>query len=146
MATQGMQGVEEQRTAGYRVAGILIGPLLRIIIIVLLSLGLCVIVFAGETDQYSGDCDLNSGSYATLGLSREQCSKMGQMSDRFRNDTAEARAEIAEKHLELRKLAEDPTTDPYTVNKIERELSRLEQEVVEKARQGRSSEKLGQRI
>jgi len=34
-----------------------------------------------------------------------------------------------EKRLELGRLSEDPKTDPYAINKVERELNTLEQEL-----------------
>jgi Spy/CpxP family protein refolding chaperone len=40
-----------------------------------------------------------------------------------------------EKRLELRKLSEDPQADPYAINKVERELNSLEQELSRRAHQ-----------
>jgi len=45
------------------------------------------------------------------------------------------RARIMEKRFELKKALEDPNADPASINKIERELNRLEYEFARMAQQ-----------
>ncbi|MCX5810333.1 MAG: periplasmic heavy metal sensor [Proteobacteria bacterium] len=102
-----------------------------IVVLVLLFVALCVAVFAGEPEP--PDCDLQSGLAATLNLSQTQCENIRQLTDRFRNDTAITRGKIMEKRLELRRLSEDQKTNPYAINKVERELNTQERELSRKA-------------
>jgi len=129
METTGTGIRKEQTTIPCCIPGMSVKHWFFIIALVLLLMALCVAVFAGEPGQQSGYCDLQSGLPATLNLSRKQCEKMRQLTDRFRNDTAITRGKIMEKRLELGRLSEDPKTDPYAINKVERELNTLEQEL-----------------
>ena len=105
----------------------------------LLFIALCVTVFAGE--QKITGCDLESGLPATLSLSHEQCKKIQELADRFRNDSAPIRARIMEKHFEHMKVSEDPQTDPRTINKLERELNDLERELARMAQRAESEQR-----
>jgi Spy/CpxP family protein refolding chaperone len=98
-----------------------------ILALVLLCLVFCAAVFAGEPRQQSGPCDAQSGLAATLNLSQEQCEKLRQLTERFRNDTAATRGRIVEKRFELKRLSEDPKADPYVIYRLLQELNLLEQ-------------------
>jgi Spy/CpxP family protein refolding chaperone len=105
------------------------------IALVLLFMGLCVVVFAGEATQQLDSCNLQMGLAATLNLSSEQCEKMCQLADRFYSSAASTRGTIIEKRLEFRRLCDDPRTDQRAVNRVVEELRTLEQELFRRARQ-----------
>jgi hypothetical protein len=108
---------------------------LTVIALILFSIALCVVVFAGEPVQCSDSCEAPSGLAATLNLSQKQRENLEQLADRFSNDTAAIRGTIMVKRFELRRLSEDPRTSPYTIDKVKWELDVLEQEFSRKTRQ-----------
>jgi hypothetical protein len=71
-----------------------------ILTLLLLFIGLCAVVFAGELGQQPGPYDLQSESPAILNVSRQQCEKVGQLAHRFYSDTAITRGKIVEKRFE----------------------------------------------
>jgi hypothetical protein len=101
---------------------------LTVIALVLFSMALCVVVFAGEPVQCSDSCEAPSGLAATLNLSQKQREDLQQLADRFSNDTALMRGKIVEKRLVLKRLSKDPEANIFTITKVERELNLLEQE------------------
>ena len=107
--------------------------LIYAVLITILFLALGIICFGEEIEIAT--CDLEKGLPQTLNLSPEQCKKIRQMSDRFWKDSQVMRARIMEKRLELKKALEHPNADPYNINKIERELNRLEHEFARMAQQ-----------
>lgn len=118
--------------------GILARPVKRwflVIALVLLFMALCAVVFAGESGQQSGYCDLQSGLAGSLNLSQTQCESLRQLANQFSNDTATTRSKIMEKRFELRRLSEDPRANPYAINRVERELNALEQVFYRRAQQ-----------
>lgn len=131
METTGAEAGKRETTIFCCIAGTPIKRWFCIAVLVLLFIALCVVVFAGEPEPPG--CDLESGLPATLNLSQEQCKKIQQLADRFRNDSAVIRARIMEKRIELMKVSENPKTDPHNINKIERELNELEHEFARKA-------------
>lgn len=141
METADTQTIEERGITGYHVLGMPAKLLLRVILLVLLFLGLCVIVFAGETEMRAVNCDLSNGPYAALGLSREQCFRMRQISDKLINDTTSTRTRITEKRLELKRTASDPNAEPYTIQKLGNELAALKQELFRKIHRTRSGQR-----
>ena len=62
-----------------------------IALVLLFFMSLCAVVFAGEPEQRSGYCDLQTGLARTLNLSRAQCESLRQLADQFSNDTASIR-------------------------------------------------------
>lgn len=78
----------------------------------LLFLALCVVVFAAGPAQQSGYCDSGSEVAVALQLSREQCEKMREITNRFFGDSASLRGKIAEKRLQLKRLYQDGRADP----------------------------------
>jgi Spy/CpxP family protein refolding chaperone len=127
MKTTNLEIKEEPATILCRILGMSVKKGFFVVAIVLFFMALCVVVFAGEPGQQSGNCDLQSGSDPILNLSKTQCENIQQLTDRFRNDTATTRGKIIEKRIELRRLSEDLKTDPYVVNKVRGELNALEQ-------------------
>lgn len=140
METLDTQTIEEREITGYHVLGMSAKLLLQVILLALLFLGLCVIVFAGETERIADNCDLSNGPYAARDLTREQRERMRQMSNKLSNDTAFTRARMAEKRLELKRAARDPNTCPYTTQKLENELATLQQELFAKIQRTHSGQ------
>jgi len=103
--------------------------------LVLFSMALCVVVFAGEPVQCSDSCEAPSGLAAALNLSQKQRENLQQLADQFSNDTATTRGKIIEKRFEHKRLSEDPKANPYAINKVERELNTLQQELYRRAQQ-----------
>jgi hypothetical protein len=108
---------------------------LTVIALILFSIALSIVVFAGEPVQCSDSCDAPSGLAATLNLSQKQREDMQQLADQFSNDTAAIRGKIMEKRLDLKSLSKGPDANIYTIRKVERELNVLEQEFSRKIRQ-----------
>jgi hypothetical protein len=125
----------EPATALCRMLSMPVKHWLTVIAIILFSMALCVVVFAGEPVQCSDSCEAPSGLAATLNLSQKQREDLQQLADRFSNDTAAIRGTIMVKRFELRRLSEDSRTSPYTIDKVKRELDVLEQELYRKIRQ-----------
>ncbi|MDD5007795.1 MAG: Spy/CpxP family protein refolding chaperone [Syntrophorhabdaceae bacterium] len=109
--------------------------------LVLFFMALCVAVFAGEPGQLPDLCDLQGGLAGTLNLSHEQCKKIQELADRFRNDSVAIRGRIMEKRFEHMKVSEDPQTDQHTINKLERELNDLEREFARMAQRAESEQR-----
>lgn len=118
----------EPATMLCRVLSMPIKHWLIIIAIILLSIALYVVVFAGEPLQCSDSCEAPGGLAATLSLSQKQREDLQQLADQFGNDTATIRGKIMEKRLVLKRLSKDPEANIYTITKVERELNPLEQE------------------
>ncbi len=87
--------------------------------LVLFSMALCVVVFAGEPVQCSDSCEAPSGLAAALNLSQKQRENLQQLADQFSNDTATTRGKIIEKRFEHKRLSEDPKANPYAINKAQ---------------------------
>ena len=126
---------EEPAMILYRILSMPVRRWLLIVALVLFSMALSVVVFAGEPEQRSGYCNLQSGLAGALNLSRAQCEGLRQLTDKFRNDAAITREKLMEKRFELRRLSDDPKANPYAINKVERELNFLEQEFKRRAQQ-----------
>lgn len=135
METTGTGTREKQTMILCRIPGMSVKRWFFILTLLLLFIGLYVIVFAQEPGQQPGSCDLQSGLPATLNLSRQQCEKMRQLTNRFYNDAAITRGKIMEKRLELKRLSRDPKADPHAINQAERELDSLEKSLFIRAQQ-----------
>jgi len=107
--------------------------LIYFVLIILILLGLVITVFGEEENM--AVCDLDKSVPQALNLSPEQCKKIRQLADKFWKDSQVMRARIMEKRFELKKALEDPNADPASINKIERELNRLEYEFARMAQQ-----------
>ena len=125
----------EPATTLCRVLSIPIKHWLTIIAIILFSIALYVVVFAGEPVQCSDSCEAPSGLAANLNLSQKQREDLQQLADQFSNDTVPIRGKIMEKRLDLKRLSKDPEANIYTIRKVERELNVLEQEFSRKINQ-----------
>jgi hypothetical protein len=109
---------------------------LTVIAIILFSIALCAVVFAGEPLQCSPPREVpTSGLAVTLNLSQKQREDLQQLADQFSNDTAAIRGTIIVKRLDLKRLSEDREANIYTIKKVERELAVLEQEFFRKIHQ-----------
>jgi Heavy-metal resistance len=117
---------EEQTTVLCRILAMPVKHWFFILALVLIFMALCVVAFAEEPG--APDCDLQSGLAAALNLSQAQCESLRQLTDRFYDDAAPVRNKIVEKRLELRNPLKTSETEPYAINKRERELKTLEQE------------------
>lgn len=132
---------EEPATILCRILSMPIKRRLYVTALILFFMALCVAVFAGEPGQLPDLCDLQGGLAGTLNLSQEQCKKIQELADRFRNDSAPIRARIMEKRFEHMKVSEDPQTDQHTINKLERELNDLERELARMAQRAESEQR-----
>jgi len=109
---------------------------LTVIAIILFSIALCAVVFAGEPLQCSPPREVpTSGLAVTLNLSQKQREDLQQLADQFSNDTAAIRGKIMEKRLDLKSLSKGSDANIYTIRKVERELNVLEQEFSRKIHQ-----------
>jgi len=132
---------EEPATILCRILTVPIKRWLYVTALVLFFMALCVAVFAGEPGRLPDLCYLQGGLAGALNLSQEQCKKIQELADRFRNDSVAIRARIMEKRFEHMKISEDPQTDQHTINKLERELNDLERELARMAQRAESEQR-----
>ena len=138
-----METIESKKERSEIICSVLTMPVrlwLFVLIVVLLFFCLCMVVFASEPAPR--DCSIEENRLLVeLNLSREQCERIRQLNDEFRNDSASLRSKIIEKRIMLHNFHDDPKAHPQAIQSNEHKLNLLEREFARKLRQTESRQK-----